>query len=193
MLGNRYYGWVAAGLLAVSATAHAGFDGRSFDVHYGYPDLDTVYFDASAPASFEVAAGVDTVVEVEGVTKLLVDFSDRSVTIVFNTVLEAPTWNWWVPFNGLVFDLAGGAAHGFAGASIDPTTTLAGFGADRVGLDPSRLSFNWYGLSYRDGTVLKVNFSPVPEPGTFVFALAGLALVGVCARRRRAPSAASAA
>lgn len=185
---QKFSGWLVAALLAVaSMSAQAGFDGRSFTVHYGYPDIDTVYFDAVAPLpSFAVGAGIEAVVEVEGVTDLNIDFSDHSVTILFDTVLAAPTWNWWVPFNGLVFDLTDGAPHGLGSPSIDASTTLGGFGADRVLIDGNRLSFNWVGLSYRDGTGLTVSFAPVPEPGTYALALAGLLLLaGVHWRDRR--------
>jgi hypothetical protein len=36
-----------------------------------------------------------------------------------------------------------------------------------------------------DDLVIGVNFTPVPEPGTYALILAGLAAVGFVARRRR--------
>lgn len=53
---------------AVTSIAHASFIGQSFDAHYGYPDVDTVYpFGTPNPASFTVVdPGAETVFDKVG-------------------------------------------------------------------------------------------------------------------------------
>ncbi|MBX3638123.1 MAG: PEP-CTERM sorting domain-containing protein [Rubrivivax sp.] len=187
---GRILASAAAGLLlaTLSAAAHAGFVGITLNAYYAYNTIDTPYaFATATPSTFTVAdAGIDTTVDVEGVTTIAVDFSDNSVRIVFNTNLTLPTWN-VAPFNGLVFDAVAPSLIDFTTATIDPTTTMAGFDSARVVLEAGRLGFNWNGLSYVDGTVLKVNFGDprqLPEPGTLALVGALLGLLALGARRR---------
>lgn len=187
---NRFLACAAAGLAAatLSTAAQAGFVGITLDAYYAFPDINSPYlFGTPAPPTFTVAdAGIDTTVDVEGVTTLTVDFSDNSVRIVFNTILSAPTWN-AAAFNGLVFNAVAPDIIDFTSATIDPTTTMAGFDSARVVLEAGRLGFNWNGLSYADGTVLKVNFGDprqVPEPGTLALVGGLLGLLALAARHR---------
>ena len=94
-------------------------------------------------------------------TQLLVDFSDNALTITLQTSLSSPTWN-TAPFNGIVFTSPG--PLGIAGATVDPTTTMTGFDNSRVSFDADQIFVNWNGLSYVNGTVVKIDFAPVPEP-----------------------------
>ncbi|MCW5610012.1 MAG: hypothetical protein KIS83_04910 [Rubrivivax sp.] len=186
----RFLACAATGLAAatLSTAAQAGFVGITLAAYYAFPDINTPYpFGTPAPATFTVAdAGIDTTVNVEDVTTLTVDFSDNSVRIVFSTILSAPTWN-AAAFNGLVFNAVGPDLIDFTSASIDPTTTMAGFDSARVVLEAGRLGFNWNGLSYTDGTVLKVTFGDprqVPEPGTPALVGGLLGLLALAARHR---------
>lgn len=69
------------------------------------------------------------------------------------------------------------AAFAFAvpptGVSLDPATTTVGFDNSRVSFTSDHILVNWNGLSYVDGTVVKIDFAfvSVPEP-------ASLALLG---------------
>lgn len=171
-------------LAAVTATsAHAGFVGRTLDATYYYPDLFTPY-DAlnqaiATPKTFTVGIPVivETVVAVEGVTFIDVDFTDTTLSFNFTTSLINPTWA-TTPFNGLVFNRLAGSALSLGSASIDPSSNFAGFGASRVGFTDDQLTINWNGLSYVTGTSLLINFTSapasVPEPGSL--ALMGVAL-----------------
>jgi PEP-CTERM motif len=173
-------------LLAGSACAQAGFDGKSFSGYYTYPDLGTAYASSTpSPFLFTVGNGVDAQFLVEGVTTISVDFSDTQMSLVLNTTLPSPTWN-VAAFNGFTFDVTAGGPLSFSALSIDPLTSMAGFTAGRVGLTDSRVRIDWNGLSYVDGTRVVVNFvSAVPEPGTYALLLAGLGAVALAARRRR--------
>ena len=131
-----------------------------------------------------MAAGQETVGDVEGVTQLLVDFSDSALTIALQTTLSTPNWN-SAAFNGIVFTSPG--PLGITGAVVDPATTMTGFDDSRVGFNADQIFINWNGLSYVNGTVVKVDFAPVPEPATM--AVLGAGLLGLAAVRRRNPRA----
>ena len=181
-------------LTAVTATsAHAGFVGRTLNATYFDSGLVTPYPLATAtPPTFTVGvpAAVETVVDVEGVTQITVDFTDTSLRFDFTTTLSGPAWR-TEPFNGLVFDRLAGSALSLTSAIIDPSSTFAGFDASRVGWDDNQLRINWSGLSYVNGTSLLINFTSaptsVPEPGSL--ALLGLALAGLAysTRQKRKP------
>jgi hypothetical protein len=185
-LGLGFGSWLFGALVLalVPAPASASLIGQTLDAVYYHPDLDTVYVGAVfTPSSFVVGAGQETDGNVEDVTHLLVDFADDSLTITFDTILTNPTWN-NTAFNGIVFTAT--ASHGIASASVDGSTTMAGFDDTRVTLTGDEIRVNWAGLSYVDGTAVTVNFTflQVPEPTAAALLFgAGLALT-----RRRARS-----
>ena len=164
-----------------SVASAAGLAGQTLTGGYFLPDSVTPYAPAVfAPPTFVVGAGQETTVDVEGVTDLNIDFDDFSLTITLDTVLATPTWN-VADFCGLVFDSA--APLDITSATVDGSTTMAGFDDSRVTFNANQILINWNGLSYVDGTVVRVNFAIVPEPGTAV--LLGLGLLGLGARRAR--------
>ena len=137
-LGLGFGSWLLGALvLALApAPASASLIGQTLDAVYYHPDLDTVYVGAVfTPSSFVVGAGQETDGNVEDVTHLLVDFADDSLTITFDTILPTPTWN-NTDFNGIVFTAT--APHGIASASVDGSTTMAGFDDTRVIVDRRR-------------------------------------------------------
>lgn len=166
---------------ALPAPAEAGLIGKQLDAAYYDHDMSTPYPPASfTPSSFTVGAGQETIGDVEGVTQLLVDFSDRSLTITLQTILPNPTWK-NEAFNGIIFTSPG--PLGITGATVDPATTMTGFDNSRVSFDSDQIFVNWSGLSYGNGTVVRIDFAPVPEPATM--AVLGAGLLGLAAVRRR--------
>jgi hypothetical protein len=168
----------------ISGGAHAGLIGTQMDVGYYTPDTSSPYAPAVfSPSHFTVGAGQETIGDVEGVTNILVDFSDSTLSITFDTILGSPTWN-TASFNGVTFTAA--SFLGIGSALVDPSTSMAGFDNARVSYTDHQILLNWQGLSYVDGTTVTINFtsaSAVPEPGTL--ALLGLGLAGLAWRRRR--------
>jgi hypothetical protein len=171
--------------LAIGGVAHAGFIGAQITAGYYFPDSSSPYTSAVfTPSSFTVGAGQETMGDVEGVTNLLVDFSDDTLSIAFNTILSNPTWN-STSFNGIIFTATD--LLDITSAVVDASTTMAGFDNFRVSYTDHQILLNWQGLSYIDGTVVNINFTSgvpqtglVPEPGTL--ALLGLGLAGLVAR-----------
>ncbi|MEO8630841.1 MAG: PEP-CTERM sorting domain-containing protein [Betaproteobacteria bacterium] len=171
-----------------SINAEAGLLSKTLDATYYHPDLSTPYTEAAfAPHPFVVAAGIETIGKVEGVTSLLTDFSDNQLTITFDTVLDKPIWNTAL-FNGVVFTLQSPGSLDIAAALVDPATTLSGFDNGRLSFTNLSLGLNWSGLSYSDGQKIVVNFSfnttPVPEPASYGFLVAGLGFIGFLKRRK---------
>ena len=174
-------------LLGSISSAHAGFIGRQLGVDYFYPNQSSPYGPSvETPPVFIVGSGIETVVNVENVTTITVDVSDTSMLFNFSTDHPGPTWlsN---SFNGLIFNLISGNSFDFATASIDASSTFAGFDLSRVSFTDSQVAVNWQGLSYDSNTILRINFEPnaaeVPEPATL--SLLGLGFLGAIAMRRR--------
>lgn len=176
-------------LLGGASFAHAGLIGRELSVGYYYPEQSIPYDGAiEILPTFIVGSGIESIVDVEGVTTIAVDVSDASILFDFTTALRGPRWE-TVPFNGLVFNLLSGAPLEFISFSIDPSSTFEGFDLSRISFTGSEIAVNWQGLSYDSDTLLRINFdlpmAEVPEPATL--SLLGLGILGAVAIRRRRP------
>ena len=179
---------LSAGLL-LAAPAFAGtLVGSSIDVSYRFSDINTVYpFGNPSVSPFIVGTGVESTVNVEDVTFIDVDFGASSLVVTFNTVLSGPTWN-SVPFNGLLFS---GPGVGLITSASLISTTMGGFDNSRITLSGGQLGLNWNGLSYVDGTEIRIDFGVVPEPASWAMLIAGFGMVGAAARHRRIARAAA--
>jgi len=70
--------------------------------------------------------------------------------------LTSPTWN-VADFNGVIFE--GMALSSISGVSVDAMApTMAGFDIGRVTIVGDRLLLNWNGLSYVNGTTIRLDF-----------------------------------
>lgn len=139
----------AATWLCLAVPAAASLVGSSMDVSYRFPDVETVYaFGNPSVSPFVIGPGIESVVNVEDVTFIDVDFDADSLLISFRTTLGSPTWN-ATSFNGLLFE--GPGVGTILSASVTGSS-MAGFDDSRVLLTGGRLGLNWNGLSYVDGT-----------------------------------------
>lgn len=177
------FGLIALALVVASPARALGLTGQSMSVAYYAPDTSTVYGGAAfTPPSFVVGPGQETDGNVEDVTHLLVDFGDDTLDIVLKTTLFQPHWP-DAAFSGMIFTSV--LPHAIASATVDASTTMAGFNDSRVSFTGNQLLVNWADLSYVDGTTVKINFTFVPEPGGAL--LVGCGLIGlVFAQRKRA-------
>ncbi|MBU3076337.1 PEP-CTERM sorting domain-containing protein [Sphingomonas quercus] len=175
-------------MISLPASA-ATFIGGTISEQYYYPDLATPYAQASyIPQSFTVGAGQESVVWIENVTSIGVDFSAAALDLDFTTSLDNPTFG-VQPFNGLVFTSAAFAQ--FNGVTISGMTNLSGFDASRVTLSGNELRLDWGGLTYNSDTVIELNFSSaVPEPALWMLLIIGFAAVGISLRKDQAGTAA---
>ena len=165
--------------------AKAGLIGKQMDAVYYFPDTATPYANATfTPLNFTVGAGPETDGLVEGVTHLLVDFSDSALLITLTTTLSSPTWG-TAAFNGIIFTSPG--PLGILGATVDAATTMAGFDNSRISFSSDQIFVNWNSFSYLDGTLVAIDFAvPVPAPPIGRSLPVFLAiLLGVALGRRR--------
>jgi hypothetical protein len=173
-------------LLAAPVMGHAGLIGQEITASYRFPDVNSVYASASfTPDVFTVGAGQESTGDLEGVTTFHVDFGDDFLNITLNTILGNPTWN-GTSFNGIVF--VASLPHGILSATVDAATTMPGLDNSHVSFDADEIFVNWAGLSYVDGSVVRLNFGfeqgTVPLPGSL--SLFGLGLLGLgCLFRSR--------
>jgi len=183
----RYYAPLLAIALALPATAasSAVLLGAEVTAQYTYPDLATAYPDATySPQPFIVGAGQDATISLENVTTFNVDFSDTALDLVFDTTLMNPDPTFTnASFNGLIFTSSN--FNLIDSITIGATTNLAGFDLSRVSIVDDELRLNFAGLTYNTDTVIGLNFTPVPEPGTWAMMLLGFGAVGFAMRRRK--------
>ncbi|MGD9511747.1 MAG: PEP-CTERM sorting domain-containing protein [Geminicoccaceae bacterium] len=179
-------------LLTVTSTVQAGLIGKELTVEYFLPSLGTPYSSSHAmPQTFTVGPGVETVVKVEDILSIAVDFDDDSVSLHFDKL--SPYFSQWnsSPFNGLVFTLVGPGPLGISAFEITPSPYMPGFDASRVTVTASSIAFNWQGLRYdpdsadNGGDGIAVSARLVPEPGILALLGAGMLTLGATMRRRR--------
>ena len=179
----------AFALLPVQA-AHAALIGAPISETYYYPTDVAPYAGATyTPQNFVVGGGEESVIDIEGVTYIHVDFGATTLGLLLNTTLPAPVWGTAGPYNGPIF--SGAAISGITGVLVNSSSTLAGFDSSRVSIVGNDLRINWGGLSYADGTTLNLDFtflpdgSAVPEPATWAMMIVGFGLTGAAVRRRK--------
>ena len=163
------------------AVQAATLNGATLSASYRYPDAGTVYPLATPTGPFVVGAGVDGVIDVEGVTQVLLDFDDNTLTVTLNTVLSSPTWT-NTAFNGVRIELeSAGSFSSFALAS-------SSFAPIETSFEAGALLIDWSGATYMDGSsaVFDVGFdvAPVPLPAALPLLCVGLGSIAMLRRRR---------
>jgi PEP-CTERM motif len=164
-----------------STAARADIIGDTVVIQYLFPDSST-QFGLSATG----------VVTSTGVTLNL--FSNQSITVFGGDVqmvgVRDPSSSFvGATFNGVsIQDLTNPSA--FTTFSIDPATTIPGFGLSDVSIQGGLLFINYEGLTTPLGSLAQVDFtggnSTVPEPSTITLLLLGSGALSTLLRRRGA-------
>jgi hypothetical protein len=141
----------------------------------------------AGPIISVVGAGV----EIPGgfVNALNIDYSDTQIRI-FSPGASSP-FSGGFTFNGAVFDDVNLTIPAFTSVTIDPSSTLPGFGAAQLSFTADEIRANFNGLVFRteDQLVLNVNAAvrSAPEPMTLLLLISGLVgLAWARAARNRA-------
>ena len=166
---------IGAGILIVAATAdraNASFlEGQPMDLDVAWPTKTNVNY---TRGPFTVGPGPEvTVNNVGSLVNFVADVSDNSVTFTFpqsNSFLSTS-------FNGYILTEDSATTPPFQMATVDPSTTMAGFDQSRVTFDDTHVYLNVSGLGVQAGQSFTVDLTPVPEPSTF--ALLGVAAIGL--------------
>lgn len=164
----------AAASLMTAFAAHAGMLGSTVNVDFFYPDTSSFY---CTDGSALVGAGVEYPSSCSGFDPVKIDITDTGMSV------DTGGAGWSVDsFNGFYLTvLAGSPITGasYVGGSMGVTSLIV----DSGGL--------WVNFSGQSGGVANFDLSTaaaVPEPETYALMLAGLAALGVVARRRRSGS-----
>lgn len=166
---------VASLVLGVTC-AHAGSLGKTITVESRFPDALTVNPGFTSTKMIG-ASGADFMQP-----DYICSITDTQVT--FGRWTTEHTFTDYA-FNGTVLKNVGG----WSGFSIDRSSTIAGFSADRISIVDGQLRVNFEGLSVDRGSRLALNISAVPEPETYAMLLAGIGMIGVARRRATAAKA----
>lgn len=164
-----------------STAARADIIGDTVVIQYLYPNSST-----------EFGLSATGVVTSTGVTLNL--FSNQSITVFGGDVqmvgVRDPSSSFvGATFNGVsIQDLTNPSA--FTTFSIDPATTIPGFGLSDVSIQGGLLFINYEGLTTPLGSLAQVDFtgsnSTVPEPSTITLLLLGSGALSTLLRRRGA-------
>lgn len=183
---------LCAALLALSLVVPATgasaaiLEDATITEEYRVPDLGTAYADVTYdPQTFNVGAGQESTILLEGVTTFNVDFSDAALDLIFDTTLANPTFGSNASFNGIVF-----TSTAFSDVlSVMVSGNLGGFDSSRVSIVGDELRLNFAGLTYNTDTQVGLTFtgnpSAVPEPATWAMMLLGFGAAGTALRRSR--------
>jgi hypothetical protein len=179
-------------LLAVpAATMAAGLEGSQVTVTAyccsGPIEADrfTVPLTATVESEVEFPSG-SIVTTTRTLIKSSIDVSAFAIDLQYTDTNTASV----ASFNGYGFDFADLGDQRIAGVSLNPLSTFS----SGVGLsfDNDSVFYNGAGLSFTPASrvLIDVALAPVPEAGSAVMLLAGLALVSVHLRRRHTTAAA---
>jgi hypothetical protein len=162
--------------------AHASvLTGDLIQAEYDYPTQGAVYGASTVtPNPFVVGPGLETVISIEDVTFLNVDFSDDSLLITLLTVLDNPTWN-SVPQNGPAFEVLSGNPFPAISQVTSTSGTVTAF------LSSGKLFINWAGMPYHTGDTVTVSFeTPLPAAlPLFATGLTGFGIFGWSRGRKK--------
>lgn len=166
--------------LASFAASHAQelFEGKTVGYQYLFPNIGTVY--AGNSTSFAVGDGVELAGLYGPDSHATVDVSDTNILIDY---YSSANWSNDATFNGFrIYDI-NGTLPDFTSVTINPTTNMPGLDAGRISFDANNIWVNWQGLIATSNTVVSLDVSTVPEPGSATLIILGLG--ALLLRRKR--------
>ena len=171
---------IAAAFVLGGAASAATLNGSTVSGAYYFPDAGSVYGNSiTLPGTFIIGAGIESVIDVETVTQIAVDFSARSLLLNFTTSLINPIWNSFAQ-NGPIFTILSG--NGFGRVT---SVSVSSGGSVTADVSGGKLTVNLAGLRYETGDTIQINLAPVPLPAAMPLMLIGIAGFGTLARRKR--------
>lgn len=175
-----------------STSASASLIGTSWHVDYYFPNTATLYAGSvEMPNDFVVGAGVESVIDVEGILKIEIDFTADGIHVFYDKQTSYNSQWQAAAFSGLIFTFLDPGPLPFSSLIATPQVYMPGFDNSRITLTGDGFAFNWQGLAYdpnnpsQDGDGLAVSVQAVPEPPGLALVLLGL--VGLCMLRLRRP------
>jgi hypothetical protein len=155
--------------------------GNEIEAEYDYPGFAPYGPSSVTPNPFIVGPGLETVISIEDVTFLNVDFSDTSLLITLITILTDPVW---LPAlqNGPVFTVLSGNPFPAISSVTSTSGPVSAF------FSSGRLFINWAGMPYHTGDTVTVSFeTPLPAAlPLFASGLTGFGVLGWWRRRKKA-------
>jgi len=154
-------------------------EGQTVRVHAEATGVGTY----AGPIASVVGAGV----EIPGgfVNNLNIDYSDTQIRM-FSPGNSSP-FSGGFTFNGVVFDDANLTIPAFTSVTIDPSSTLPGFGLAQLSFSADEIRANFNGLAFRTNDQLVLNLNSavraVPAPMTLVLLASGLIGLALAAPR----------
>jgi hypothetical protein len=152
--------------------AYAGTTGDTVTMDLRFPAFDSAPQLAStqlvtgSATSYDLATFTGTVTN----TQIVFDqwqFSNKFQDSAFNGVVVTDQNKGWGRF------------------SIDPSTNMAGFNASDITIKDNMMAVNFSGFLVNPNTRVVLDVAAVPEPASYALLLAGLAMIGCVARRKK--------
>jgi hypothetical protein len=174
---------ISAVLLLAPAAGHAALlNAQTVRLTYEFPNQGQVWNNNTH--DLLVGPGFEINNFPVGDPRTNVDFSDTNIYITYNS---SSSWT-ATSFNGFHVHDLNGTIPAFTGVSLNPATT-----ANMLGLaltfDADNIWVNWAGIGFDTNTIVSIDIngsSEIPEPGTLGLLGAGLGLLALAGRLRKA-------
>jgi hypothetical protein len=180
----RYARGALASLIWLGCSnAQAQFIGHTIQIAHVYPNTSSLFTLLGLPANFLVGPGV----ELNYAGAVAMDISDSTISLtIVPGVTSEPGDGSANSFDGYRFTDTLGSMAAIIGVSINASTSLPGFTANRLSFGDDYIAMNFEGLSTGASTrsvVVDVQFAPVPEVSSLALFPVGLLGIGLYFRR----------
>lgn len=151
-------------------------DGKVLNYAWLYPDKNSLYI---TPVNLTAGSGVDTVIIDSSNNVGYLNVSDTQINITFTST----SYFYGAEFSGIRLNDVNDTISPFGSVTIDPLTSLAGFGSTMISFDAENIWIDLQGLSFNQGDRVVLNAAPVPIPAAVW--LFGAGLIGLVGLRRK--------